>query len=280
MSVAAEVGITVARELRRNLRGAKGISAALLYLLGGAVALLLYVNLNSEFATEVPEPARVEVRRRVFEAIYHDAPTVEFLAHAPTLLFFLYGATLIFLPLLCMLIGYDQISGDLQYRTIRFATGRARRESLVVGQALGVWASTSILAFALHLLAWVITIARGDASVGETLAYGLRFWFAGVLFASGYVGLTMLLSSASRTPILTLLSTLGAATSWWLLRHIARSDALDSSVGWLAYLAPGEWEPKLLSPDVARFGIGAAVLLAFGVVLTAGACLVMRSRDV
>lgn len=282
MSVAAEVGITFARELRRNLRSSKGIVSALLYLLGGAGALLIYVSVNNELARygDMPQSARDELRRRVLASLYDDPNTVAHLVRAPMLLHFLYTATLFFLPVLCMLVGYDQLAGDLQYRTIRYATVRSRRESLVIGKTLGVWASGSILAFALHLFAWILTIARGDAPAALTLQFGLQFWLASVVFAAAFVGLTAVLSSAFRTPILALLTTFAASFGWWLLRHIVQFPTLKPGGGWLAYLTPGEWESRLLSPDVVTFAIGAAVLLAFGVVLTAGACLVMRSRDV
>jgi hypothetical protein len=274
MSVASEVGITFARELRRNVRSAKGIVSGLLFLLGGAGAVMIYTNVNQEIGragvTDIT-PAK----RMALQAMYDDPNTVDHLVRAPALLGFLYGATLIFLPMLCILIGYDQLAGDLQYRTIRYATVRARRESLVIGKALAVWAAASIVALALHAFAWIFLIARGEANAGVTLTYGLQFWVAAVLFSAGYVGLTMLVSGAYKTPVLALLTTLLAAFAWWLMRAYFKTR-----VEWIAALAPGSWEPRALSPDVARWGVGAVALLAFGVAGVAGACAWLRSRDV
>lgn len=283
MGAAAEIGLTFSRELRRNLRSVKGIVSSLLFLLGGAGALLIYVNVSREMDRLGPgfdSSARDQMRRAGLRALYDDPSTADHLIGAPTALFFLYKATLFFLPILCILVGYDQLSGDLQYRTIRYATVRSRRESLVVGKALGTWVAASLIALGLQVFAWILTIARGDATVGVTVAYGMQFWLATVIYSSGFVGLTMLLSGAFKTPMLALLTTLAAAFGWWLLRAIVQIPSLKPTMGWLGAIVPGEWEPRLLSPDVTRFAVGALALLVIGAVGTLGACGLLRSRDV
>ncbi|MEI8258901.1 MAG: ABC transporter permease subunit [Deltaproteobacteria bacterium] len=283
MTVAAEIGLTLARELRRNLRSAKGLVSALLFMLGGAGTLLVYSSVTHELATvggDIPAGAGDEVRRRALEALYHDPATVQHLLGAPPLLLFLHTATLFFLPVLCMLIGYDTLAGELQHRTLRFATVRAHRESLVTGKFLGVWVAAGIMTLALDMMAWAITISRGEASPATTVAYGLQLWLATMVFSAAFVGLTTFVSGLFRSPVLALLTTLAAAFFWWLLRHIVGMATLAPSVGWLANITPGEWEPRLLSPDVLRSGGAAAALVALGLAGLAGACVVLRRRDV
>ncbi len=283
MTVAAEIGLTLARELRRNLRSAKGLVSALLFLIGGAGTLLAYVSVSRELGTlagEVPSVARAEAQRQALQYLYHDPATVQHLLGAPPLLLFLYKATLFFLPMLCMLIGYDTLASELQHRTLRFATVRAHRESIVTGKFLGAWVAAAAIALALDAVAWAIAISRGEASVVTTVAYGLQLWLATVVFSAGFVGLTTFVSGLFRSPGLALLTTLAAAFFWWLFGAIVRMPSLSPTVGWLANVTPGEWESRLLSPDVFRSGGAAAVLVALGIAGLAGACAVLRGRDV
>ena len=41
-------------------------------------------------------------------------------------------------------------------------TIRTRRPSYVTGKFLGLWATCSLVALAMHMLIWVIVIARGE----------------------------------------------------------------------------------------------------------------------
>src|ERR1035437_9751775 len=109
MSVAAEIGLTFARELRRNLRSAKGLVSSLLFLLGGAGALLLYVGASREMAgvTHGDPAAAAEIQRGLILSLYEDPATVDYLVAAPPALFWLYKTSLFFLPILVILIGYD-----------------------------------------------------------------------------------------------------------------------------------------------------------------------------
>jgi ABC-type transport system involved in multi-copper enzyme maturation permease subunit len=281
MTVAAEIGITFGRELRRNLRSAKGLATSLLYLLGGLGALLIAVSINKEisrFGQEVTPEMRREMRRQVLARLYDDPNTVDHLASAPELLLALHTATLFFVPLLVMLIGYDQIAGDLQYRTIRFATVRSRRETLVLGKTLGVWATSSLLTMVLHVFAWTILVVRGE-DPANVVKYGLHFWVCSTIYSFVYVGLTMAVSSATKTPILALLSTLGVAFAWSISRQIVRFST-NNPHNLYDTLTPGHWEPNLLSPSAGTFLGGAGALFAFGAFFVVIACAVTRSRDV
>ncbi|MEZ4295947.1 MAG: hypothetical protein R3B70_13310 [Polyangiaceae bacterium] len=67
-------------------------------------------------------------------------------------------------PFFVLLIGFDQIAGDIQHRAIRYIAGRSRRESIVVGKALGVWAVISVMLLVLHIAVWVVMPATGSTS--------------------------------------------------------------------------------------------------------------------
>jgi ABC-type transport system involved in multi-copper enzyme maturation permease subunit len=282
MSVASEIGITFGRELRRNLGSGKGIAAALLYVLGGVGVFLVGVSLNNEIARyghEVTPEMRRELRRQVLSRLYDDPNTVDHLSSAPELLLGLHTAALFFLPLVVMLIGYDQLAGDLQFRTIRFTTVRSRRETLVLGKALGLWATTSILALALHVIAWTILVVHGDSDPTTVVKFGLHFWLCSAIYSFVYVGLTIAVSSTMKTPILALLTTCVVAFAWWLSRHIVHL-ATNSAHSAYDVFTPSYWAPSLLSPALGTFMGAASALIAFGAVFLVAACAVIQSRDV
>jgi hypothetical protein len=178
-----------------------------------------------------------------------------------------------------MLISYDQIAGELQYRTLRFTVLRARRESLVLGKALAMWATASILALALNVVSWFVLMARGE-SLALCAKYGLRFWLAATLFAGAYSAFAVFVSGFFKTPVIALFVTLVGALCWWLLKALTWSETVKNAVPWIAKLTPGEWEPQLLSPDLTTFLSGAGMMLLFQVVFIAGAAILLRRRDV
>jgi Cu-processing system permease protein len=290
MSMSAEIAVTCARELRRNLRSAKGLVSLILFLMGGGLAVLVLVRVNralqetglDRMTPEMRAAARETAWRQFLTQVYEgDQRVVDSLVHAPPLLYFLYGATLVFLPMLVILIGYDQTAADLQYRTLRYTTVRSHRASLVVGKALAVWLVASAISLVLYAITWVTMIARGDATAAATLSYGVRFWCMTAIFAAAYAGLTALVSSFFKTPVLALLTTIAVAFGLWIIKQILTNvRSLPEWVASLRYAIPGTWEPYLLSPRVEDFGLGTLVCVGFGALCTAAACFSLAKRDV
>jgi hypothetical protein len=131
MTPLSEVGLTCLREMRKNLRSAKGIVMGVLFLLGGGAASLIYVALSA-FADrlrdgrEVPEDQIRAIREELWKGVYN-ADVGAYLSHSPLIFVALFKATLWFIPFMTLMIGFEQIAGDLQHRTIRYTAVRARR---------------------------------------------------------------------------------------------------------------------------------------------------------
>src|SRR5690242_9041716 len=166
------------RELRKNFRSVKGIALGVLTLLGGSgIALLIakaYEFKREELGQVSPEQiheARLAILRKAYEA-----DTANWLADAPDALLGLLNFTIWLTPLFIALMGFDSIAPDIQHRSVRYWTLRSRRASYFVGKWVGLWATVSIVTFALDLLVWVVTIARGDAPAAATLSWGVKFW--------------------------------------------------------------------------------------------------------
>src|SRR5208337_2799545 len=105
---------------------------------------------------------------------------------------------------LVLLVGFDQLAGEIQHRTIRYTAGRAHRPSIVVGKALGIWGVVSIMVLVLHLTVWVIILVRGTSPAAQVFSWGARFWLFSSMCAAAYVGYASVVSSLFRTPIVAL----------------------------------------------------------------------------
>ena len=135
MPSALEVGIVAQRELLRNLRSTKGIAMFVLFLLGGVVPAVVRMMFAKLAGGDVPDA----VLRAGFETILarrHGEVVAKYLVDAPPVAYLLFQGTLTFLPMFVLVIGFDQIAGEVQHRTIRYSAGRAKRGSIVVGKAL------------------------------------------------------------------------------------------------------------------------------------------------
>ena len=283
MSIASEIGLTCMREVRRNLRSAKGLIASLLFLMGGGLSVLFYVWASKQMVDgtghPLPQEAQMELRRRGLSLLYeNDTAVVDYLVNAPVGLFFLYKSMLYFLPPLIILIGYDQLAGEIEYRTIRYTAMRARRGSLVVGKTLGMWIVAAVISLGLNAIAWGLTIGRGEADVSTTLSYGIRFWLMSAILAASYVGLTTLVSSFFKRPTLALLT--AVAVSFVLGIARAAASFLPESYAWVRKVFPATWEPRLLSPHFSDVSIGSLVCIGFGAVCVAGAWFTLSRRDI
>lgn len=282
MSPVTEVGLTALRELRRNLRSTKGIAMFVLFFLGGAVPSVLQVLflrlMDKATMSELPLEARQEIFEQALSKVY-DPATAKYLSLCPPVLFaFLFKGTLLFLPVLILLIGFDQIAGDIQHRTIRYMAGRARRSSLVVGKALGVWGVITIMTLVLHVTVWTVMLVRGGDSPALVLSWGVRLWLFTVASAGAYVGLTSLVSSFFKTPIVALFVGVGVLFVLWLASTILGLFDATEVVTWAF---PSAYESKLLiSPEPLKILGGVAALLAWGAAMVTGAAAIVSRRDI
>ena len=304
MSPLREVSIIVVRELRKNFRSVKGLLLLVFTVLGGG--LLAYLLAQSD-----------DVRKRQFDVKHISAETVlaakreglswwftsaetgNHVGSAPLLLMFLFAVSLWLVPAVVLILGFDSVSGDLQHRTLRYWTVRTRRPSYVAGKFLALWATCGIVALAMHMLIWVIVIARGEATFAETLSWGIRFWLASLPILSVWCGLSVLVSTFFRLPILALLLTGGAFFLWWLvnvpfwagphLDALARTNpsAPDATSSLMVphasapmFLYPNFYDRFLLSPLFSQTMIGLLVTLGFAALCVAGGSFIIAKRDV
>ena len=290
MSPMSEIGLTCLRELKRNLRSAKGVVMAVLFLLGGGAASLVYAAVSQlAGAKDVPAEALRADREELWRRVFDNADIGRYLSDSPLFFVALFKALWWLIPFLTLLIGFDQLCADRQHRTIRFDVIRARRSSLVVGKALSLWIVVSVLVLALQLFTWIVSLALGGSDVWTTLSWGGRFWLLCVVCIGTWSGLTVLMSSWTRRPILALFVGLAAFSGLALgdlVTYAIASAATVKPDWWVSKFAParfafpGFYQQWLVTPHAPQMLGAIALLLAVGAAATAGAAWVLNRSDV
>jgi ABC-type transport system involved in multi-copper enzyme maturation permease subunit len=280
MLAAREVSLVARREVRRNLRSRKGLAMFSLFLLGGAVPILvqmfvLRLQLNINGIESGSGGLDAELRRAALEKLY-DAEIAEYLVACPAELLFLLRGTLFFLPLLVLIVGYDQLAGELQHGSLRYLLGRARRGALVWGKALGIWAVIAAMVLVLHTAVWAATLWRGEAPAVLALSWGGRFWLFSVAQGASYVGLSALVSSLCRTPSVALVVGAGVSFAMGLANTLC---GLSESTRVLTWVFPGTYEGLLVSPAPLRALGGMMLLVAWGAACVVVAAEIAHRRD-
>jgi ABC-type transport system involved in multi-copper enzyme maturation permease subunit len=283
MSPVREASLTALREIRRNIASTKGIAMFVLFFLGGLLGPIIgeRVIIKLLFGGDLTGLTAVEKQQVLNELLLrsgYERATVDYLSFCPWQLGILFfQGTLTFAPLLILLIGFDQIVGDIQHRAVRYIAGRSRRESIVVGKALGVWAVIAFLMLILNVTVWILMIGRGVAGPAAILTWGPRLWLLQVAAAAAWVGLITLISSLFRTPIIALLAGAVVFPGVWLTNKILGLIEAAAPAMWAL---PFKYEDLLISPEPLRVLGGVGAFIGWGAVMVAIATQVVKRRDV
>lgn len=291
-----EVGIVAQREILRNIRSTKGIAMFALFFLGGLVPAVARLIIG-RFAKDVPEEVIKAGFLKYLKGEYGSDAVANYVSNAPRIIYFLFEGTLMFLPFLVLLVGFDQIAGEVQHRTLRYSAGRATRASIVVGKAVGMWAVIAVMVSFLHLTVWILSLVQGDGA--GVFSWGGRLLFFALFCASAYVGFSSLVSAFFRTPTVALFAGVGIGAVLWLgyktlggIVGLAELAKNDSSVGWRVpewlakgaesaqWLFPNRYEKLLLQPDALSVITGIALFLLWGAVCVAGSSAIVARRDI
>jgi ABC-type transport system involved in multi-copper enzyme maturation permease subunit len=280
MNPIAETWLIVLRELRKNFKSVKGIVLVVLSLLGGTSITLLLVKFQQfeieTFGKDVTPEQIHQVREQIITKTYGDPAMGHYLADAPEVLLGMLKLSVWFAPLLIVLMGFDGIASDVQHRSVRYWTVRSRRSSYFVGKFVGLWMTVSAITLAMHLLVWIMCIARGGATPAVTISWGARFWLVSLPISAAWCGIATLVGSLFRTPILALLVTLGTFFVIWLLFVIGDVSKMTA----LVYIYPNYYDAWLLSPRLDRVASGLGVCIGIAAATIGGGSLLFARRDV
>jgi ABC-2 type transport system permease protein len=224
------------------------------------------------------------------------------LAEVPLIVLLTFKITLYFLPLFIAVMGFDQISGEIGPRSIRYLTVRARRSSILWGKYLAQASLLGGLVLVVDLA--VVGVARymtPSFQVGAMATTLLKCWVAATVFSLSYIALSSFCSSLFRTPAVSLIFNIFTLFGFWLVNKTgegaagvleaakkqAETQGADAEppskiaevLSWLQYVSPSHWSNNLLHPHFLKFLGSTAVFAAFAAAFLACGYAVLRRRD-
>jgi len=286
-------------ELRRAMKSPRVLLVLLLYLAFSAGVVLLAGYLAHQAQTQFEAHGQgtegLQSPKAALVAMLFDRALVESLLELPGLLLVVFKLGLLFLPAYVAVLGFDSVSAELQTRSLRYLTVRTSRTALALGKTLALAAVVLLLVTVVHLGAFTYALSNvPDFTRAEALRAWPRLWGTTALVGVGMAAFTVLCSTASRSPPLSLTLNFAALLGFWALGAFGGSVRVmrmvqeqmthqELPVTWqerIGLLAPSTWSSELLYPDFTRAMTGALVLLLFALASAAAAVAVLRTRDV
>jgi len=283
-----EIRAVLAMELRRALKSGRVIVLLALYSMFSLLVLFVVGGVSSKIREGGGVDAAggaVALRDRLLGFLFSDDPAMlDALRDIPMVVLIVFQAALLFLPLYVAIMGFDQISGEVGPRSMRYLAVRARRSSVLFGkvaaQAVLLWGLLGVV----HLA--VFAYAGGtdpDFTLRLAIPTGLKFWLASAVFCLAYLGLTAACSTLFRTPAMSLTCNALVLFAFPLLNFLGSVNTASPTekgpLSYLGYLSPSHYALDLLHPYLSRFGLSAAALAGFVALFLGIAYGVLRERD-
>ncbi len=193
-----------------------------------------------------------------------------------------FASSLAFLPLLIVITSFDQLSSDLESRSLCYSVLKAPRLSILLGKNLAysalfvVLMGVSSLAFVAMAGAMLEHISFFDSLLGL-----FRAWLLLIPFGVLYVALASLASVVARTPFAALMLAFIAAVGMGLfdLASYAPEEGTLSVLRYFRYLSPGNYEQGLWMTGIAAPLVSALMLSVFAAVFIGLAAWRLEARD-
>ena len=187
--------------------------------------------------------------------------------------------SLFFLPVYVALMGFDQVSGEVGPRSMRYLTVRARRTSVVLGKFLAQ--TTVLLGLVLVLdlgLCLYTAVSTPGLGVGSLVLHLLKFWLASTVFSLTFLALTSLCSNLTTSPAVSLIANLSVLMLSLLFWMTALADEANP-LRLLRFVSPFAYSINLISQEAAEVGSSVAAYVLFTAVFLGGALQGLRTRD-
>ncbi|MEW5741568.1 MAG: ABC transporter permease subunit [Myxococcota bacterium] len=304
----SEILVVWRAETARAMKSGRFVALVVLFLMAEALSLTIVGFLNKQANDQFdqmvtaqgvdPEQARAGLltQKKKFLAFFassSDERTIEAISVLPLVLLFVYSLTTFFAPLLIAFMGFDQMSGELGPKSIRYLIVRARRNSIILGKFLSqVTMLAALLTLCVLAMVVVSKALNADFAMNDVLIWTVKLTAAMVVMGATYAALTTLCSSLMRVSALALFLNLIILFAFWFIGLIGNAwripghpptglDVLksESVLAFVRYLAPGYFEDALLSPAILEFNTGLVAHVGFMLVFLGLAQVAMKRRD-
>ncbi len=296
-------------EIGRALKGGRVIVLLILFLLFTGLALTIVGSINHQLNSQVDQAVAagqvdaaaaakqaIEGRKKFLSTFFtDDDQLLDFLSAMPLVLFVVFKLTMVFTPLFIALMSFDQISGEIGPKSIRYLVVRARRSSILLGKfAAQATLASGLLVLCTLMMVIVAKVLNDDFTVTAAILIGLKLAAVLVVFAMAYLGLSSLCSSVTKQSGVSLVLNVILLFVIWsmaFIGNLVRLPGEEATFGslasiktehWVGYMRYGSvWNfgQDLLHPEPARFLSAGMVHLGFALLFLGLAHLALRRRD-
>jgi ABC-2 type transport system permease protein len=293
-------------EVGRALKGGRVIVLLILFLLFTGLALTIVGFLSHQASAQLQlggakedteSVSKVNQQKKQFLSIVftEDEQLLDALVAMPLVLFVVFKLTMVFTPMFLALMGFDQISGEIGPKSIRYLVVRAKRSSILLGKFLAqATIAAALLGLSTLMMVVVAKLLNDDFALGTATVLLLKLCAVVVVFALPYLALASLCSAVTRQSGVSLVLNMILLFVIWFVAFIGsayRAPGEEVALGSLAQLKPESWfaysrylsvwnfGQDLLHPAFPRFASAGLVHLGFALFFLGLAHLVLRSRD-
>jgi ABC-type transport system involved in multi-copper enzyme maturation permease subunit len=289
-----EIAVIWSAETRRSVRSGRAVVllglysmfSALVLLVVGSAANAIRARVNEKLAEAGADAAASaqmadELKKSFIGFLAkNDAAMMEALSQVPVVVLVVFKVTLFFLPAYVALMGFDQISGEVGPRSIRYLTVRSRRSSLLLGKFLTQASLLLGLVLFIDLAIFIYAKATNpEFTFGAMGLNLLKYWVAAIVFSLAYLALTTFCSAIFRSPAVSLVFNFIILFTFWLMDSVGRAFEGEHFVEYLRFLTPSYYSANLLHPAVSQFGLSGLAYAVFAAIFLGGAYAVLRARD-
>ncbi|MHC4520939.1 MAG: hypothetical protein ACYTAS_20295, partial [Planctomycetota bacterium] len=174
------------------------------------------------------------------------------------------------MPFVISFLAFNQVSGDVQTRGLRYLLPRTERRNIFFGRFLGVAAfSTLVMAFIMATIVLYLGMKIRIYPAAALMGWGLQGFLALAILMLPYIAVCSLISASVDSPFLSLI----------LAKLVIAGVLLIALVGGLAwkptkyilYVLPWGWQNHLLHPEASHWFAAVLACLAYtSVMLTLG----------
>ncbi len=275
----SQVTLVASYWMRFSLRSGGGLMALLTFVITGLMVGAVFVtpieNLMNEsnelghtgqeaveYVNELAESDQfVEVVTFVTGSTEAEAHYL--LRDNPAILSAIFVILLICFPYVTSIAAFNQTSGDIRNRGLRYLLLRTERPNIFLGRFLGTtYFITISMAVVVVLLSLYIGLKFGIYPMGDMMGWSAQGFVAFLLLTLPYIAMCAWISGLLDSPFGSLTLCL-LTTGFPILLFKTADDTIAADLEWLTRLLPWGWKADLLSGDLQTRLIGCGMMLVF-----------------
>ena len=172
---------------------------------------------------------------------------------------------LIAVPFLASFGAFNQLSGDIQNKGLRYLLLRTERINIVLGRFLGTFVFTAVVMAILMLIILLYMLGKARMyPAGDTALWIAQGYLAMMLLAIPYIAFCTWLSALLDSPFLAFFISMAVVAFLPLVAYLG--ERAMPGMKYVAYVTPWPFRYYLIHPNLGYVAGAAGIMLAFSAV--------------